>query len=109
MNALSKGPNIQFKRGDTFTLGCQFTTSKGVPVDLTGYTIRSQIRKSSGDLLAELTSEITDYIQGKYVLTNNTTTSWDIGKHHCDIEYSKDGTVFSTDTFVVEVIRDETR
>lgn len=95
---------FKFKRGDTFILECE------VPVDLTGWSVRSQIR--SGDKLVAtlvflLVSSTVD--SSTYKLTFEDTTEWPIGKLNCDIEYTTNlGQIISTETFYVECVKDST-
>lgn len=68
--------NFTMKQGDTFTLKMQYTTratptSNPIPVNLTGCTVSSYIRKAqdtNSELLATFTCVITEAVTGKYEL-----------------------------------------
>lgn len=97
---------IPFKRGDSLTLTC--TTD----IDITGWTIQSQVRTESGRLVDTLSVNITQTTPtGLFKLTPNTDTSlWPLGDLYCDIQYTTSANVVvSTDTFIIELVRDETR
>ena len=95
--------SIPFKRGDTFRIQC--AVSEGVPAvakDLTGFTIRSTVKKGT-TVVAELTHSWVDRAGGTYQLEDMTTTTWPVAKLVCDIEYtSGDGTIRSTETFEID-------
>lgn len=99
---------INIKRGDTFLVTCQAVID-GVPVDLTGWSIRSHVRDRKDALLGDLQVTITDAAQGSYSLRHDDTTAWPAGQNYCDIEYTTDaGQVISTDTIEVRVAKDIT-
>lgn len=102
---------IKIKQGDTFELTNVLTdTATGLAVDITTWTIRSQIRKS-GVLIETLTPTITDGAAGIYTLSESApgvTTSWEVGNYECDIEYTNGGVVISTETFCIQVAKDIT-
>lgn len=101
---------IPFKRGDDFVLNIE-VTENDVPVPITGWTVRSQIRKGSS-LLANLIYTAVDETTGKYKLkcSKSLTKLWDIGTYDCDIEYTNTlGETVSSETFQIQVIADITR
>ena len=78
--------NLTIDQGSTFAANLQYVTNSKIPVDLTGYTIRSQMRKSyksanasaafttsvitaeSGNIQLSLTASITANLKyGRYV------------------------------------------
>ena len=99
---------MDFKRGDTFTISAVVTTN-GVPENLTGWTIKSQLRDGRGALVAELVTAIEDAVNGVYSLTFADTTGWPITELYGDVEYTFGGTILSTETFTVNVVEDITR
>ncbi len=99
---------IPFKRGDTFLL--EGTVTQGsTPKDITGWTIRSQVRNGEA-LVASLEVLYTDRLLGKYQLRATTTSNWPARTLLCDIEYTtSSGQIASTETFEIEVAADITR
>jgi hypothetical protein len=103
-----------FKTGDTYNLACRYRDA-GVPQDLTGATIRAQIRTPSGGLVATLEPTLADQDDpetvGRFTLAPDPadTTGWPIGAHLADIEITIGGVIRSTETFVQPVVRDQTR
>lgn len=103
---------ITIKRGDTLAAAASIAQDSGAAVDLTGYTLRSQVRSSSGELVQALVVVVTAPTLGTYTLsaTATQTAAWPIGRHVCDVEYtSAGGVVSSTATFPVIVSEDVTR
>ena len=102
---------IKHKRGDDFVLAARVTEDDGAtPINLTGWTIRAQIRTSTDALVAEIDVTVTDVADGRYTLIAAGTDGWPLGVHRADIEYiDQAGRVISTETFWVPVERDETR
>lgn len=100
---------ITHKRGDTYKIAITVTEDDNVtPINITDWTIRSQVRRRD-TLIAELSFEITDGINGKYTLQCEDTTDWPLGKLFTDIEYTDLlGSVVSSETFEIYVIRDIT-
>lgn len=107
---------IRHKRGDTLAIGVAETAGPTAatqqPVDLTGYTIRAQVRDERDVLLAEFSVTIDEpRTLGTYVLgaAANVTAAWPLGSYLCDIELrSGDGVVESSETFVLRVEADIT-
>lgn len=98
-----------FKRGDTFYLACVYKEA-GVPTDVTAYNIRSQVRTSTGTLVAELTATKGDQVAspGGFTLREDDTQDWPIDTLIADIEVTVAGVVRSTSTFQVPVEEDVT-
>lgn len=102
---------IKFKRGDTFLRNCQISEN-GVPIDITGWTIRSQIRDSSSVLIDNLVTEITNAVTGSYKISKlaASTASWSVGSHFMDIEFTTSaGSVMSTETVRINIETDITQ
>jgi len=105
---------IYHKRGDTFSLTCTWTDSLGAAIDLTGYTVESQVRAVS--FVDTLTTTITDVTNGVFTLTATATATadWPVtdslsSKLFCDIQFTKGTTVTSTETFQIVVVEDITQ
>lgn len=99
------------KRGDTFSLSCTQANADNTPEDLTGITIRSQIRTIRGELVCDLTVTKLDQTisPGVFVLESNDTKSWPVGTCYLDVEYTTEGVVTSSETIELPVIRDITQ
>ena len=98
------------KQGDTFTLTCCYKQN-GVAHDVTNYTIRSQVRSSSGDLVEELGVSKADQTTnvGVFALFATNPQNWPIDILSCDIQFSDmDDVVRSTQTFMIPVVEDVT-
>lgn len=105
--------SYSFKRGDDFNLAFSLTdpNNANAPVDITGWTIRSQIRRGN-NLTAELTVTITDAVNGNFTLTagSTLTAGWKVDTHTCDIQFTRPAAgVTSSETFNVIVCEDVTR
>ena len=98
------------KPGDTLFLECTVTEDDGTtPLNLTGWTIASQVRTKRGLLLADLTVDLHTPIAGQYSLRTDATTTWPTGMAEMDISYSDSGgRVMSTETLIVHVEHDVT-
>lgn len=102
---------ITHKRGDTFELSATLENS-GNAVDITNFTITSQVRDSDDALLQALTVTVTDAATGAFKVsaTPTETETWDIKTYDCDIEFIEgSGEVNSSETFQINVIKDITR
>lgn len=101
------------KRGDTFELSGPITvTDNGQPVaSLVGWTGRSQIRTAAtGELVAELTFEWLDAAARLVRLRCADTSTWPLGLAEVDIELtSPAGSIVSTDTAQIHIVKDVTR
>jgi len=102
---------ITHKRGDTFELSCNLE-NEGADVDITNFTITSQIRQQDDTLLQALTVTKTDAANGLFTLsaTATQTEAWEPANYDCDIEFiDGSGDVYSSQTFTVTVVKDITR
>jgi len=102
---------ITHKRGDTFELSCTLE-NEGNSVDITNFTITSQIRKNDDTLLQALTVTKTDAVNGAFTLSAPPaeTETWGVRDYQSDIEFVEaGGEVNSSETFVISVIKDITR
>ena len=102
---------ITHKRGDTFDLSCTLEND-GVSVDITNFTITSQVRTADEALLQALTVTKTDAAAGVFALsaTSAETETWNPATYDADIEFIEfSGEVNSSQTFTIAVIKDITR
>lgn len=78
------------KRGATLQFDAAVTNA-GVPVDLTGWTISSQVRSQTGALIGAVLVTVLDQAvnTGQYRL-HAQTAGWPVGVHIWDIAYSYD-------------------
>ena len=103
---------LTHKRGDTFNLTGACLDSSGVPVDLTDYTLESQVRDMQGELLSAFTCTKTVPVQGTYLISASadTTGLWPPGGYRFDVQFTAlDGTVTSSDTVALKIVEDITR
>jgi len=107
---------IKHKQGDTLLLTCTWTDPNGLVVDLTNYTITSKVKVVAGTLFEDtLTTDITSPASGIFILSATATdtalwpvTSGQYGRMFCDVQFSKDSVVVSTETFEIVVLLDIT-
>lgn len=100
---------IKFKRGDTFSLACTYKVD-GTPASVSSLTIESQIRNSRNLLIQDL--NVTKHLDtGKFTLTSPSeeTSTWPISVLQCDIQFSENGIVRSTQTFDISVVEEVTK
>ena len=97
------------KRGDSFLLACTYKEN-GVAKTIEAYTVRAQVRDSSGVLVQELTTSKADQSTnpGVFVLSAGVISSWPIDLLRCDIQFTEGQTVRSTQTFYIPVEEDVT-
>ena len=101
---------IDIKRGDTYLIEATLTDDLGDPVNITDWTIRSQIRNVRGDIVATLVIAITNAALGTYTMSYaGDTALWPVATHRQDVEYvDQTGRVMSTETFKLRVVEDIT-
>jgi len=108
---------INHKKGDTLELTFQLKRD-GTPVDITNYTITSQLRDSTDVLLTtdnfngSLTFTLIDAAAGQFELSASATATaeWDTRKYDCDVQLIDDeNDTSSSETFKINVIKDITR
>lgn len=112
MSCFDQGtPTIKpIKRGDTFNMSCVYKEN-GVPANLSQYTINSQLRDSSDNLVQTLVTTIADQssLPGAFVLSAIDTSVFPIDLLRCDIQFIEGETTRSTQTFFIPVEEDVTR
>lgn len=106
-----KAQVLEIKQGDTLALGCSAKGADDVAIDLTGVTIRAQVRSSADDLIAELVVAPVNLALGTYELLwpEDGRVDAPVGDYVADIEYSVDGSprdvVRSSRTFYLRVLK----
>ena len=101
--------NITHKRGDTLEWVVTLTQD-GAAVDITGWTITSQVRQDD-TLIQSLTVTVVDAANGNFNLsaTAAETAAWALGTHSVDIEFiNLDSFVVSSQTFTLQLVKDIT-
>lgn len=109
--------SLSHKQGDTFYVVCQWTDPLGSPISLSGYTVKSQVRVfNSSPFVDDLSVIILDSANGLFSLTATATqtTSWVVSsgqynRTYCDVQFTKDGIVSSTETFEIIVQKEITQ
>ncbi|ANJ20770.1 virion protein [Roseobacter phage RD-1410W1-01] len=110
---MSEPVKYEFIRGDDFVIPMSLTNpdNNGLPVDITGWTITSQVRYSK-KLISDLQVVITDATQGAFTISAPTseTQVWPARELKCDIQFDRpgDGRV-SSQTFIIDVSEDQTQ
>lgn len=103
---------IKHKQGDTFEVGATYADSEtGAPINLTAYTIVSQVRDTAGALIENLQVIFADQNTkpGEFRLRSTSTGAWPARELLWDIEYRFDDTVISTETLRIAVQGDVSR
>lgn len=97
------------KRGDSFVLACIYKQD-GVPTNVDQYTIRAQVRDSSDNLVQELSISKANQTAnpGAFAMSAGPTPTWPIDLLRCDIQFSEEQTIRSTQTFYIPVEEDIT-
>lgn len=101
-----------FKRGSTFQLGLLFRDSTKQPEDLTGKTIRSQLRGRGNSLTQELTvsvaNQTTNPGEASLYASPTATTQWKLGDYELDIKVTVGSQVAHSETMLLTVIKSQT-
>lgn len=111
--AVASSININHIRGDDLSIAMALTDPQdsNAAIDITGWTIRSQVRQS-GTLVSALTITVTNASGGLFTAsaTAATTDDWPIDVLDCDVEFTRptDGVV-SSQPFTITVCEDITR
>ena len=97
---------VRIKQGETLLLECAYTTDAGVAINVTGWTIRSQVRDTHNNLLGDLVVDLHTPVTGQFSITYANTALWPAGPARMDIAY-EDGTgrVIYTDTVSISIER----
>jgi hypothetical protein len=102
---------ISHKRGDTFELTCSLE-NQGNDVDMTGWSIAAQLRKTDDTLVQDMTVTVTDAAAGEFKITaaDTETDDWPIENLEIDVQFTEvSGNISSSETFTIAVIKDITR
>lgn len=105
-----KAQIVEVKQGDTLVLGCVALDSTGATVDLTGITVKAQMRDAAGALVVDLVYQHVNEAIGSYDLWHpgDSLVVAPVGEYTVDIQYeASDGSrdiVRSTRTFYVRVL-----
>ncbi len=103
----------EFVRGDDFVIPMTLTDpdNNGTPVDITGWTIASQVRYAR-KLISDLDVTITNAAQGEFSISlpKEQTAIWPVRKLKCDIQFDRpvEGRV-SSQTFIIDCTEDQTQ
>jgi hypothetical protein len=88
---------FQLKQGDTFALAGSAKQDSGAALDLTGATLRAQVRPRDGAgfgvVVQELTYAVVSATLGTFTLsaTAAQTALWPTGRLACDLELTESG------------------
>lgn len=108
---------ITHKKGDTLELTFQLKRD-GTAVDITNYTITSQLRDSTDALLVtdnfdgSLSFTLIDASAGQFQLSasSSATAEWEARTYDCDVQFVDSGNeTSSSETFKIKVNKDITR
>lgn len=103
---------LQHKRGDTFVLQCEAKNDSGTAINLTGWTIKAQIKaqvRGRWSFADTFVVSVTNAASGTFKITKSDTKSWPVGLAYMDIEYTDgSGRIMSTETICVTVVADVT-
>ena len=100
--------SVSTKAGDTFSMDGLYSDASDVPINLTGYTVTSQIkRQNSLDLIGSLTATLANQTTSPGVFTLSATATatalWATGTFVCDVKFVNGSTVERSVTFSVVV------
>ena len=106
-----------FTRGDDFEIPMNLTNPQdnGTPVDITGWTIKSQVRYAR-KLVADLDITIVDAALGEFTIGKPKidTATWPAGpkekprRLRCDIQFDRPEGRVSSQTFFIDCTEDQT-
>lgn len=101
---------IEIKRGSSLELVCAVQAG-GVPVNIAGWAIESVVNLTTGERVHTFSPEVLDAVAGEYRLLASAgqTAGWPVGACCADIKYTApDGFVYKTQSFMINVVQDET-
>ena len=100
---------IYYKRGNTLSYTITVVDENDDPLDTPVANIRSEIRTENGALVDSLTIADTTTV-GTYLLTaKKSGNDYPLGNLYTDIQFTIDGVISSSDTFMIEVQKDITQ
>lgn len=91
---------INHIRGDTFILNVDITGGVGITA------VRSQIRTKADELIAET---VVTGAGTAWTITVNDTDTWPIGKLYMDIQITMGTIIRSSETTIINVLKDVTQ
>lgn len=101
---------LEFKRGDTFNPLIRVTEDNSEPVNISNWTIISQVRDIRDNLISTLNVSNRVDSSGEFNLGTLDTSSWPVGELFWDIQYiNAEGVKISTETIVIRCIKDISR
>jgi len=104
----AQGSGFCFKQGDTLLMLAVKKDKTGVAEDITGWAIKCQGRDEDNNLIFSTETgngiTIVDAVNGVFQIQVDDTTTFPIGVLKADIEYHRNGVIFSTQTFTITVI-----
>lgn len=101
---------MRIKRGADLLLDCTVTGADGLPMDLTGWTIASEVRDMDDVLLGALTVELHTPAAGQYRLRYEATDAWPTGPARMDIAYTDaGGRALTSETLKLSIEREVTQ
>lgn len=97
-------------RGDTLRFASVRKTSVGVVVDLTGYTVRAQIRSSAGVAQSGVVVDVTPLAgRVEVVVPAAVSATWALDTYSYDLEYEIGGVVTTLVRYRFRLVEDVTR
>lgn len=99
-------PDILHKQGDTFLAACAYVDAAGDPVPLTGVEVTSAVRDGCRPYGLAVTLADQATAPGQYQVEGD--GCWPVGSLAWDIQYVRDGIVFSSETRTICVAPDVT-
>lgn len=99
---------MTYKRGDELAFYANLTTDGTAPLVTSVDNIRCEIRTSSGKLVKEMSITATQNA-GEYLFDAGDTNNWEIAKYEMDIEINFNGKPKSSDTIIIDLVKDITR
>ena len=98
---------MTIKTGDTFQFTAAHTTTAGVAIDLTGYTIFLDLTAKDGTVLLDAAVgsgiTVTSAGDGLWETAETDTIAWPLGQIKFDIKYVTSGFVTHTETGILQV------
>lgn len=102
----------RIKRGATFEAACTHRDAAGAAVNLTGWTLTSQVRTQGGRLVGDLTVTLADQVAdpGSFTVRAEAaaTAAWPLDVLIWDIRFDAPTGVVFTETVELEVLRQVT-
>lgn len=117
MSLHKKAQVLEIKQGSTLALGCTARDAAGLPVDLTGIEIRSQVRAMDEEetLVVDLQTQMVNLALGTYELLwpGDGRVTAEPGDYNVDIQYTLEAgardVVRPSRTFFLRVLKGVTR